>query len=256
MNLPLVGDANNQTRSDWPSWRWRDTFHAMHEPSAVWIVVPAYNEALTIGGVVAPLRAQGWRVVVIDDGSRDDTAQAARGADAVVLRHRVNLGQGAALRTGFAFVQRQPGAQCVVTYDADGQHEPNAVTALLSALDANVDVALGSRFLGDAAARQVPRGRRALLRLATLFTRLTTGLRVTDAHNGLRAFTLNAAAQLRLSHNRMAHASEILSEISRLGLRYTEAAVTIHYTDYSMAKGQRPLDALAILWDIFTAGLR
>jgi glycosyltransferase involved in cell wall biosynthesis len=229
----------------------------MPDASAVWIVIPAFNEARTIGDVVTPLCARGWPVVVIDDGSGDATASAARAAGAVVLRHALNLGQGAGLRTGFAFVRRQPGARFVVTYDADGQHEPEAVAALLEALErSGGDVALGSRFLDAAASRQVPSARRALLWLATLFTRFTTGLRVTDAHNGLRAFTVDAVSRLQLTHNRMAHASEILGEIARLGLRYAEAPVTIRYTDYSMAKGQRPLDAVAILWDIFTAGLR
>jgi glycosyltransferase involved in cell wall biosynthesis len=229
----------------------------MPADSSVWIVIPALNEARTIGDVVAPLRARGWRVLVIDDGSRDATATAAQHAGAVVLRHAINLGQGAGLRTGFAFVRTQPDARIVVTYDADGQHEPASVATLLTTLaDSKADVALGSRFLDLAASREIPTSRRALLRLATLFTRATTGLRVTDAHNGLRAFTLEAVARLRLTHNRMAHASEILSEIARLGLRYVEAPVTIRYTEYSMAKGQRPLDAIAILWDIFTAGLR
>jgi glycosyltransferase involved in cell wall biosynthesis len=229
----------------------------MIDPSTVWIVIPALNEARTIGDVVAPLRARGWQVVVIDDGSSDATGAAARAAGAHVLRHVINLGQGAGLRTGFAFVQRQPVARVVVTYDADGQHQPDSVSVLLDALErSGGDVALGSRFLGADDSTHVPPARRALLRLATIFTRFTTGLALTDAHNGLRAFTVSAAARLRLTHNRMAHASEILNEISRLGLRYVEAPVTIKYTDYSMAKGQRPLDTLAILWDIFTAGLR
>ncbi|MDQ8153784.1 MAG: glycosyltransferase family 2 protein [Gemmatimonadota bacterium] len=224
---------------------------------SVWIVIPALNEARTIGEVVAPLRAHGWRVLVIDDGSHDTTAAAAQAGGAVVLRHAINLGQGAGLRTGFAFVRAQPEARIVVTYDADGQHQPESVATLLGALEqSGADVALGSRFLDPAASREIPTSRRALLRLATLFTRATTGLRLTDAHNGLRALTVEAATRLRLTHNRMAHASEILSEIARLGLRYVEAPVTIRYTDYSMAKGQRPLDAIAILWDIFTAGLR
>lgn len=229
----------------------------MPDVSRIWIIVPALNEACTIGGVVASLRSHHWRVVVIDDGSRDTTAEAARHAGAVVLRHAINLGQGASLRTGILFARRQPDARIIVTYDADGQHQPEAVAALLDALDrTGSDVALGSRFLADNAGDQVPASRRALLRMATLFTRLTTGLHVTDAHNGLRAFTLDAASRLRLTHDRMAHASEILSEIARLGLRYAEAPVIIRYTEYSLAKGQRPLDAIAILWDIFTAGLR
>lgn len=229
----------------------------MSDASSVWIVIPALNEARTIGDVVTPLRANGWRVVVVDDGSSDGTSEAARSAGAVVLRHAVNLGQGAGLRTGLAYVQREAATGIVVTYDADGQHQPESVAALVEALvRSGGDVALGSRFLAGDARTHVPVARRMLLRLATIFTRFTTGLRVTDAHNGLRAFTIDAASRLRLTHNRMAHASEILNEIARHRLRYVETPVTIRYTAYSMAKGQRPLDALAILWDIFTAGLR
>jgi glycosyltransferase involved in cell wall biosynthesis len=233
------------------------TFHQMIDTASTWIVIPAFNEARTIGEVVSRLRVNGWCVVVIDDGSTDATAAAARAAGAVALRHGLNLGQGAALRTGFAFARRQPGARFIVTYDADGQHQPQAVGAMLAVLErGDWDVILGSRFLDDGDSSAVPPSRRAILRLATLFTRLTTGLRVTDAHNGLRAFTIESLARLQLHQNRMAHASEILSEVARLGLRYAEAPVSIRYTEYSMSKGQRPLDAVAILWDIFTAGLR
>ena len=94
------------------------------------------------------------------------------------------------------------------------------------------------------------------MRAATVFTRLTTGLRLTDSHNGLRAFTRKGAAAIRLRQNRMAHASEILVEIAESGLRYVEVPVTIEYTAYSLAKGQRIGDSVTILLDLFAQELR
>lgn len=219
--------------------------------SASWIVVPAYREAKAIGPVVASLTEAGWPVVVVDDGSDDDTAVAARAAGARVVRHPVNLGQGAALRTGFAWALAQPGTRFVVTFDADGQHDPAAVATLLAPLVAGeADVVLGSRFLDPAASLAVPPLRRMLLRVATWVGRVTTGLPLTDAHNGLRAFTAMALRQLELTQDRMAHASEIQAEIARHRLRCLERPVRVSYTAYSLAKGQRLVDAVSILWDL------
>lgn len=223
-------------------------------PSATWIVVPAFREARAIGAVLRALRERGWRVVVVDDGSPDETAAVARDAGARVVRHPINLGQGAALRTGFAFALRDPSTRYVVTFDADGQHDPDAIARLIAPLaTGDADVVLGSRFLDPEAVRAVPPGRRLLLRAATRVSRLTTGLPLTDAHNGFRAFTAPALARLRLLQDRMAHASEIQAAIARHGLRCVERPVTVRYTDYSLAKGQRFVDAVSILWDLLLA---
>jgi hypothetical protein len=119
--------------------------------------------------------------------------------------------------------------------------------------EAPADFALGSRFLGSTMA--LPIARRLLLRAATIFTQLTTGLRLTDTHNGLRAMTRRGAGAIRLRQNRMAHASEILAQIAASGLPYVEVPVRIEYTAYSLAKGQRLGDALAILFDLFARRL-
>lgn len=215
---------------------------------AAWIIVAAYNEAPVIGRVVAELAACGHRVAVVDDGSTDTTGALALSAGAVVLTHPVNLGQGAALQTGIAFALRRS-AETIVTFDADGQHRAGEVAVLIDALAANnADFALGSRFL--AAAPAMPPSRRLLLRAATAFTRLTTGLRVTDTHNGLRAMTRRGAGRIALRQNRMAHASEILHCIARSGLSYVEVPVTVDYSAYSLAKGQRISDSLRILLDL------
>ena len=214
----------------------------------VWVVIAAFNEARVIGRVIADVGRRGYSVVAIDDGSADATASAAGQAGAVVIRHPVNLGQGAALQTGIEFALAE-GADCIVTFDADSQHRADDIAGLLKALtDNDADFALGSRFLG--ASIDLPPARRALLRAATLFTRLTTGLCVTDTHNGLRAMTRRGASRIALRQNRMAHASELLEQIARSGLRYVEVPVTIEYSAYSLAKGQKLSDSLSILVDL------
>ena len=142
----------------------------------------------------------------------------------------------------------------MVTFDADGQHRVSDISRLIEALvRERADFALGSRFLGQAP--NLPPLRRLVLQAATLFTRLTTRLQVTDTHNGLRAMTRRGAAALTLRQNRMAHASECLSQIGSSGLRYVEQPVTIEYTAYSLAKGQNLRDAVLILLDLFARRL-
>lgn len=218
------------------------------------VVIPAFNEGPVIRNVVAGVRSLGYRVVVVDDGSADQTADEAAAGGAMVIRHPVNLGQGAALQTGISFALEH-GAAFVLTYDADGQHDPADLERLLAPLRAGqADIVLGSRFLGETVG--ATRARRTLLRLATLFTRLTTGLKLTDAHNGLRGFSRRAASRLRISQNRMAHASELLAFVAKSGFAWIEVPVTIRYSAYSMAKGQRMKDSLTILLDLFAGSLQ
>jgi polyprenyl-phospho-N-acetylgalactosaminyl synthase len=219
----------------------------------VWIVVPAFNEAQAIASVLADLRRTGYQIVVVDDGSADATAELAMQAGATVVRHPVNLGQGAALQTGIKFALLR-GANFIVTFDADGQHRVDEIATLLSALVLHrADFALGSRFLGRAA--NMPTSRRLLLQAAISFTRATTGLAITDAHNGLRAMTRRGAQTINLRQNRMAHASEILDQIAASGLKYVEVPITIEYSSYSLGKGQRSSAAVDILIDLYARAL-
>jgi polyprenyl-phospho-N-acetylgalactosaminyl synthase len=224
----------------------------------VWVVIPAYRETQVLGPVVTRLRTLGWRVMVVDDGSDDGTAEDAASAGAWVIRHPINLGQGAALRTGFAFALADQSMRYVVTFDADGQHDPEAVGRLLEPLATGaVAVTLGSRFLpGTDRPGNIPATRKVLLRLATRLARWTTGLKLTDTHNGMRAFRRDALERLVLGQDRMAHASEILAEIARLRLSYQEVPVQVSYTPYSLSKGQRFLDAVSVLWDLLVAKAR
>jgi glycosyltransferase involved in cell wall biosynthesis len=217
------------------------------------VVVPAFNESAIIGPSVRGLRSRFAHVVVVDDGSVDATAAAALAAGATVLRHGVNAGQGAALQTGIDYALAR-GAAYVATFDADGQHQVEDLVAMLAVLQASPhDIVLGSRFLGHAEGLTV--ARRLVLKAAVLFTNLTTGVRLTDAHNGLRVMTASAARLLHIRQDGMAHASELIEQIGRLGLRYAEVPVTITYSDYSRAKGQRLSNSLLILRDLVAGWL-
>jgi glycosyltransferase involved in cell wall biosynthesis len=222
-----------------------------------WVVVPAYNEEKAIGAVLSKLVKYPYDIVVVDDGSADNTAKIAESFPVTVLRHVCNLGQGAAIQTGISYVLRFADTRYVVTFDSDGQHNPDNIERLLEPLKAGThDVALGSRFLKEGDAQNIRFTKQLFLKLAVAFTRMSTGLDLTDTHNGLRAFTAEAAAKLHIVQNRMAHASEILSQIAALGLRVCEIPVTISYTDYSLSKGQSMLNSVNILWDMARGRMR
>jgi glycosyltransferase involved in cell wall biosynthesis len=220
--------------------------------AAVFIVIPAKDEGSVLGDVLDELAADcpEGEIVVVDDGSADHTSDIAKSRGAHVLRHAVNLGQGAALVTGIGYALRS-GAEVIVTYDADGQMVAADVNRLVEpVVVGDCDVALGTRF-GKLAPESIGTRRRLLLRGAVMFTRMTVHLPVTDVHNGFRAFSRKAAEMIAVTQNRMAHASEILHEIARLHLRWTEVPVRIRYTEYSRRKGQSGTAALDILSDLF-----
>ncbi len=210
----------------------------------IWIIVPAYNEADALAEPLGALCGRYRHVVVVDDGSTDETAQVAGSFPVHLLRHLFNLGQGAALRTGMDFALRHD-AQVIVTFDADGQHAAADVDAVAGPVQqGDVEVALGSRFLGTA--HGMPLGRRIILKTGVLFTRIFSRLRVTDTHNGLRAFSRKAAAAIPIHENGMAHASEILDEIKRQKLRYCEVPVSIRYSRDTLDKGQSNWEAFKV----------
>lgn len=222
--------------------------------NGIWFVIAAYNEGSAIKSVLTPILKAGYSVVVVDDHSVDDTSAVAKAAGANLVRHPINLGQGAALQTGVRFAIRKK-ATILVTFDADGQHRLIDAERMISALGENgSDIALGSRFLG-LRSESLTAGKAALLKFAAFFTRVTTGVRVTDAHNGLRVMTASAASKLTLRQNRMAHASEIISQIAKLKLNYIEVPVEVIYSDYSRAKGQKMSNSLSILIELFLGRL-
>ncbi|MBN2502661.1 MAG: glycosyltransferase family 2 protein [Anaerolineales bacterium] len=223
----------------------------------IWVIIPAFNEASAIGEVLSGLADYSFNIVVVDDCSTDDTFDVIGSYPVHRLRHIQNLGQGAALQTGIDYVLQNHQPDYLVTFDADGQHVPESIPHLVEvAQQGGYDVVLGSRFCDESLVENMRFSRRVLLWLAILFTNLTTGLKLTDTHNGLRLFTAEAAASIRVRQNRMAHASEILQQIARYKLRVVEAPVHVRYTAYSMAKGQTMWGGIDILIDLLKGSLK
>ncbi len=209
------------------------------------VVVPAYNEGPAIANVVRSLVPRCDWCIVVDDGSRDDTAQVAQAAGARVLTHVVNRGAGAATLTGIRDALRL-GADVIVTFDADGQHDTGDLDTMVAPVrEGRADLVLGSRFLGTAIG--MPPLRRLLLRGGVVFTRMLSGLWISDVTTGLRAFSRRAASELTVKLDRFAHASEILDQIRTRGWRLVEVPVTIHYSSYSLAKGQSSWNSIKIV---------
>lgn len=221
------------------------------KPSAVWIIVPAYNEESIIHQVISDLTTfQKYSIVVIDDGSRDNTVSCLRDLPVHIIGHESNQGTGAALQHGFDYAFAQKG-EIFVTFDADGQHQSGDIEKMIEPLlEKRCDVVLGSRFLNKNSRKLIPWGRRFLLQIAILATRFLTSLPITDTHNGFRAFSRDAIKKLQLKQKRMAHASEIISFVAKHKLPFQEVPVTIYYTPYSLEKGQRGIHFLEIVRDL------
>ncbi|MFL6108692.1 MAG: glycosyltransferase family 2 protein [Marmoricola sp.] len=221
----------------------------------VCVIVPMLNESTTIASVVDDLRRTFPHVLCVDDGSTDASADIATAAGARVLRHATNLGQGAALQTGFDYVAQTSDFNWVVTFDADGQHLVSDADSMVGVgREQDLDVVLASRFTG--ATVDMPTSRRLVLQGAIKFTRMTAGLEVSDAHNGLRVINTRVLDRLRLRQPRMAYASELLNRIASARLRWAEVPTTVLYSDYSRAKGQQNINAVNIVFDLLMARVR
>lgn len=218
----------------------------MRDNSNTWFIIPVFNEEKMIGNVVRDIRQTFPNVVCVDDGSSDDSAAEIIRAGAQLVRHPVNLGQGAALQTGIEYARARLGAEYFVTFDADGQHRVNDAIRMLGRIRSEpVDILLGTREMAN-----MPRLKRWVLRAVTKLSPKSRRLGLTDAHNGLRVFNRKVAEQMTITLCGMGHASEIIEMIGRHRWRAAEEPVTILYTDYSRAKGQPLINGVNILFDI------
>ena len=214
-----------------------------------WFVVPLFNEGEVVGDVIRDLRTRYPLVVAVDDGSLDGSARIAAEAGAAVVRHPYNMGQGAALKTGIDYALRDPHMRQVVTFDSDGQHQVDDAAAMIVLRESEgVDLVLGSRFLDGRTKPGLLK--RVVLRGAVWYSNLTSGVKLTDAHNGLRVMGREACEKIAIEQNRMAHASELIEEVGRHELSVREHPVHILYTDYSRSKGQSVLNSVNIVIDM------
>jgi polyprenyl-phospho-N-acetylgalactosaminyl synthase len=225
------------------------------DTQGVWIVIPAYNEAAVIGEVVADVRSVFDHVVCVDDGSRDGTGEIARRAGAHLVRHPINLGQGAAIQTGVEYARSQPGAQLFATFDADGQHRVKDVAAMVERLRAGeADIVIGTRFSGAESGSRPPFLKRLVLRTAAWLSPRGRRLGLTDTNNGLRVFNKTVADGLDITMSGMSHANEFVLLIAENHWRVVEEPVEVLYTEYSKSKGQPLLNGVNIIFDGFLRG--
>ena len=218
--------------------------------SDVIIIIPVFNEASVIRKVIGELLEQGFGgIVIVDDGSTDNLREIISDLPGTYIRHKINLGQGAALQTGIEY-GKSTTAEIVVTFDADGQHCAESIHDLIKPiLQGHADVVLGSRFLNEGG-NEVPTSRIVLLQVARFVNFLLFGYLFTDAHNGLRAFNRKAIELIKITENRMAHASEFPVLFKQNKLRVVEVPVKIRYDQYSKRKGQSGFDSVRVFFDL------
>ena len=222
---------------------------ALDGNSKIFIIIPCWNESLHLGQVINRVKPYG-EVVIVDDGSSDNSFAIASNLGVKVLRHVINRGQGAALETGDQYAQSQ-GADVVVHFDADGQHQVEDIPLMIQPIiEGRADIVLGSRFLGKS--DRLPFIKKWLiLKPANLLQNFLFNLKLTDAQNGLRAMSAKALSQITITQDGFAHCSEIMEQISLKGLKYLEVPVTVVYDEF----GQGFLAGLKILIDLLVGKL-
>ncbi len=221
----------------------------MYDTQSIFVIVPAHNEAAVIRNTVSQLLEKQYSIVVVDDSSADSTKDTLAGLNVIYLRHSANLGQGAALRTGIHYAL-EAGAEYLVTFDADGQHDVEDIQSMLTLLQQeNAGIVFGSRFK-EGAASNVPFSRRIVLRIARFINYLASGILLTDANNGLRVMTREAATKIQITENRSTHSAQIQNLVKVNGIKYTECPVNISYSEYSRRKGIRNISSVRILYEL------
>lgn len=215
----------------------------------IYVIVPAYNEKKVIKEIVSNLLNKFSNIIVIDDGSTDGTSNEIKDLDIKILRHEINLGVGAAVQTGFKFVSMISSAHAVITFDADGQHlVKDAESMAKEVMICDADIIFGTRF--PKFARNIPLIKRIVLKTIAKITYFVTGVSLSDAHNGLKAFKVSALRNLELNFSAYSYESELITQVSKKKLKYKEMPTDIKYTDYSIKKGQKLSNGLIIIEDL------
>ncbi len=222
-----------------------------------------YNEAPVLQKVLENIYSEWFtNIVIVDDGSTDGSCEitekfAKKHSHIIVLRHFQNKWAGAALETGFEYIRRYLDVEFIICFDSDGQHRIEDLKKFHNAFEKypNLEVVFGSRFLSKKNFSNIPFMRKIILKLGRIFTRIMSGAKLTDAHNGYRVFRKSAIQKIRLTTDGMAYASELIEQIMRMNIPHGEIPVTILYSEYSLWKGQKSSNAIFIafhtIWSKF-----
>ena len=219
---------------------------------AVFVIIPVFNEAPEILYRIINQFSNDYFLVIVDDGSAA-SYQLTR-ENAVLLKHATNKGQGAAIRLGIDYALKN-GADYIATFDADGQHRLIDLQKMETVIQSkNYDIVIGNRFHSPTTG--MPFIKKILLKGGVLLQNTVLGIRLADAHNGLRLFNKHAAEKIIITENRMAHASDIIYQIKLHNLSYCEVPIQVEYSSYAKKKGQSVFNSLAILFLIFKIRFR
>ncbi len=192
-------------------------------------IIPAYNEEDTIGSVVLRTKRHVDKVIVVDDGSKDKTAEVAQLAGAKVVQHLTNGGKGEALKTGFEAAEKLK-ADVVVCLDADAQHNPDDIPRVIAPiLSHEADMVIASRYLDEEHTKKIPRYRRLGLWVLTRTTNFGSSIKVTDTQCGFRAFSIDALGKFGFRQTGFSIESEMLEDAIESGLRIKEVSIPIRY---------------------------
>ena len=217
--------------------------------SNIYILVPAFNESEVIREILSNLLNYFSNVIVVNDGSTDNIKEVVKDLDIILINHEINLGVGAAVQTGFDFVKKIPLSHAVITFDADGQHSVQDAISIAEAIShIDEEIIFGSRFLEYD--NNIPFIKRIVLRIITKITRIVTGVKLTDAHNGLKAYKISAIRKLKLQFSGYSYESELITEVAKKNISYIEMSTNVKYTSYSIKKGQGLLNGLLIIEDL------
>ena len=213
----------------------------------IFVVVPAYNEEKTIAKVILELMDMGFEIIVVDDGSKDNTYSIVsniiqKKKRGTLCKHLLNRGLGGALKTGIeAALIEDP--DVIVTFDADGQHDPHDILNVSKPIiDDEADVVVGKRNFND-----MPMSKKFGNTVMNLITLIFYGIKVDDSQSGLRAFNRKAAEEIVINARDYGVSSEIVGEVKKQNLRLKEVPITTIYTDYSMTKGTNTSEGIKIL---------
>ena len=201
------------------------------------IVIPAYNEEKMIGKVIFDIKKEGYKnIVVVDDGSEDKTADLAKKEGATVLRHILNRGKGAAVKTGLEYAKSKK-ADIVVTFDGDGQHNPKDIKKMIKKINDGYEVVLGSRFLNKK--NKMPLFNRLANFFANFLVFLVYEFWTSESQSGFRAYSKKVLNLIDISSDRYEFDSEVIREIACHKLKVTEVSIDVFYTSYSLSKKQK-----------------